>query len=139
MRLANLNDILMDMVDGYNDISDEKEKLGFRKAMSIVRDAEIYNENSLPAVISLLQQLEDERHKVIKIQYNNHEYTVREICRMLDRYQETKEDNVRLRSKYYKAIDNLKYYLDANTENGVVHIPEFVISEIVNYKPRDRL
>ena len=30
-----------------------------------------------------------------------------------------------------KAIKDLKYYLDVNEENGVVHIPKFVVEKIV--------
>ena len=35
MRLTNLNSILMDMADEYNNLSNDDEKLGFRKAMAI--------------------------------------------------------------------------------------------------------
>lgn len=36
--------------------------------------------------------------------------------------------------KIKKVVEDLKYYLDTNEENGVVYIPKFVVEKIVNDK-----
>lgn len=143
MRLTNLNSILMDMADEYNNLSSEDEKLGFRKAMAIVRNARILNEDKLPVVRELREQvdvferqLESFEHIHLKIQYNYHEYSVAEICKMLDEAQELKKQNSVLRAHAKKASDDLKFYLETNTERGVVYIPENIVEKIVRSKPQ---
>lgn len=143
MRLTNLNSILMDMADEYSNLSSEDEKLGFRKAMAIVRNARILNEDKLPVVRDLREQvdvferqLEAFEHVHLKIQYNYHEYSVAEICKMLDETQELKKQNSALRAHVKKASDDLKFYLETNTERGVVYIPENIVEKIVRSKPQ---
>ena len=38
---------------------------------------------------------------------------------------------VREDKKIKKVVEDLKYYLDTNEENGVIYIPKFVIEKIV--------
>lgn len=143
MRLTNLNSILMDMADEYNNLSSEDEKLGFRKAMAIVRNARILNEDKLPVVRELREQvdvferqLESFEHIHLKIQYNYHEYSVAEICKMLDEAQELKKKYEQLDRYNKKIIETLKSCLKYRTEYGVVHISQTLVEKIVRSKPQ---
>ena len=44
---------------------------------------------------------------------------------------QTTKSNIELSEKLETAIDDLKYYLENNEENGVVYVPKFVIEKII--------
>lgn len=43
----------------------------------------------------------------------------------------TTKSNIELSEKLETAIDDLKYYLENNEENGVVYVPKFAIEKII--------
>jgi len=45
----------------------------------------------------------------------------------------TTKSNIELSEKLETAIDDLKYYLENNEENGVVYVPKFVIEKIIKH------
>lgn len=49
-----------------------------------------------------------------------------------EEFKESVDFILELNKKVRKVIEDLKYYLDTNEENGVVYIPKFVIEKIVN-------
>lgn len=49
-----------------------------------------------------------------------------------EEFKESVDFILELNKKVHKVIEDLKYYLDTNEENGVVYIPKFVIEKIVN-------
>lgn len=44
---------------------------------------------------------------------------------------QTTKSNIELSEKLETAIDDLKYYLENNEENGVVYVPKFAIEKII--------
>lgn len=44
---------------------------------------------------------------------------------------QTAKSNIELSEKLETAIDDLKYYLENNEENGVVYVPKFAIEKII--------
>lgn len=43
----------------------------------------------------------------------------------------TTKSNIEISEKLETAIDDLKYYLENNEENGVVYVPKFAIEKII--------
>ena len=49
-----------------------------------------------------------------------------------EEFKESVDFILELNAKVHKVIEDLRYYLDTNEENGVVYIPKFVIEKMVS-------
>jgi hemerythrin-like domain-containing protein len=49
-----------------------------------------------------------------------------------EEFKESIDFVLELNKKVHKVIEDLRYYLDTNEENGVVYIPKFVIEKMVS-------